>query len=148
MKKCHFYIILLLLLSSCEDTTYRSSVPSYPVGMKINILAEYPHLQSTATGEYITFTEPRYPTEAVGYAGLLIYVAMDAQYHAYDLACPHCLSREDGVTVDGFFAICPLCGEEYDLSFGLAVPTKGISKEALRQYTATYSNGYLTITSK
>lgn len=115
--------------------------------MRINILAEYPDFQSTSTGAYLIFQQPRYPTEAVGYAGLLIYVAMDAQYHAYDLACPHCLNQQQGVTIDGFFAVCPICKEQYDLSFGLAVPTKGIASEALRQYTATYSNGYLTITS-
>lgn len=114
--------------------------------MRINILAEYPHFQPSATGEYLVFLKPRYPTEAVGYAGILIFAAMDANYHAYDLACPHCLSREQGVEVDGFFAICPLCGEYYDLSYGLAVPTKGIASEALRQYNAVYGNGYLTIT--
>lgn len=148
MKHRFLYIITLLLLCSCEGTTYRSSVPSYPVGMRINILAEYPHFQPTATGEYLIFDQPRYPTEAVGYAGLLIYVAMDAQYHAYDLACPRCLDRQQGITVDGFFAVCPICEERYDLSYGLAVPTKGIATEALRQYNALYSNGYLTITSK
>jgi len=135
------------LLFGCKDTTYRSSVPAYPVGMRINILAEYPHFQPTATGEYLVFEQPRYPTEAVGYAGLLIFIAMDAQYHAYDLACPRCLDREEGVEMDGMFAVCPLCGEMYDLSFGLAVPTKGIAREALKQYTANYNNGYLTITS-
>ncbi len=137
--------MFLLLLSSCNDTVYRSSVPSYPVYLRLNILAEYPHFVTTNTTSYLTFTKQRYPMEALGYGGLLIYIGMDGVYHAYDMACPVCLKRDFPVEVDGIYARCPLCEEAYDVSYGLGVPTRGKSKEALRQYNATFDGTYLTI---
>lgn len=137
--------VVLLLLGSCEDTVYRSSVPAYPVYLRLNIIAEYPHFVVTNTNACLTFTKPRYPTDAIGYGGILIYVGMDAAYHAFDMACPVCLRRDQPVEVDGFYARCPVCGEEYDLSFGLAVPTHGISREALRTLSVSFDNTYLTV---
>lgn len=148
-KKSWTLLVALALLSSgCKDTTFKSSVPSFPVYLQLNILAEYPHFQPTNTGQYLVFKEPRFLTDAVGYGGVLIYIAMDANYHAYDLTCPHCLNPKTGVKVDGMFAVCPDCGECYDLSFGYATPTKGKSNEALRQYSAVYYAPYLTITDR
>ena len=149
MKRLKIYAALALLLVlavSCdENTVYKSSVPSFPVYLQLNIAAEYPHFVPTNTSAYLTFTTPRYPTDALGYGGILIYIGLDAAYHAYDMACPVCLKRDQPVEVDGIYARCPLCGEEYDLSYGLAVPTHGISHEALRQYTVTADPTHLTV---
>lgn len=119
----------------------RQPVPSFPVSMDLNIVAEYPLFDpSFGTLQTMTFTEPRYPYEYVGYGGVLVVTAYDGEYHAFDLCCPHCLHRDSVVEVDGLYAICPLCGEEYDISYGLAVPTKGMSRFALRPFK-TYKNG-------
>ncbi|MCM1035333.1 MAG: hypothetical protein NC038_07060 [Paludibacter sp.] len=136
------------LLYACNDTTFRSSVPSYPVHLQRNLLAEYPHFLNASADQYLIFKEQRYPTDALGYAGILVQRDMDARFRAYDLACPHCLNREQTIIPDGIFAVCPICQEAYDLSYGLGIPTKGKSKEALRQYNAQYNNGYLTITNQ
>lgn len=138
-------ILFLCLLWSCGETTFVSSVPSYPVHMEINILAEYPNFVPTGGIQALTFTSPRYPTERVGYAGLLIYTAFDEHYHACDLCCPKCLLQNRPIEVDGMFARCPNCGEEYDLSYGYGTPTRGISRERLRPYTANYANGKLIV---
>ncbi len=148
MRRMFGYIIvvgIILFASGCEDTIYRSSVPSYPVSLRLNITAEYPHFVPTNTSAFLTFTQQRYPTDALGYAGILIYIGMDAAYHAYDMACPVCLRRDKPVEVNGLFARCPICTEEYDLSYGLAIPTHGISHEALRQYRVLLDNNYLTV---
>jgi hypothetical protein len=42
--------------------------------------------------------------------------------------------------VDGLYAICPLCEEEFDLSYGYAIPTKGKTKEAMKKYNTSYRN--------
>jgi hypothetical protein len=48
--------------------------------------------------------------------------------------------------MDGMYARCPECGEEYELGSGYALPKNGISKEALRKLTIVNSNGKLTVT--
>lgn len=136
---------LFLLFPACGHTTFVSSVPSYPVHLELNIYAEYPHFVPSGGIQYLTFTHQRYPTDAVGYAGLLVYTAFDEQYHACDLCCPKCLQRDKPVEPDGLFARCPVCGEEYDISYGYGTPTKGISKERLRPYTTSFANGKLIV---
>jgi nitrite reductase/ring-hydroxylating ferredoxin subunit len=65
---------------------------------------------------------------------------MDGHYHAADLCCPNCVNKTKPVEVDGLYAVCPICGEAFDLSYGYAFPTKGITKYPLRQYQAIYNN--------
>lgn len=143
MKKILPLILLLSLLTACKNSTFNSSVPNAPVHLVLNIVGEYPHFVTSNIGESLIFTSKRYETDFIGYAGLLLFIPMDAQYHAYDLACPNCLAQ---VMLDGMFASCPKCNESYDLSYGLAVPTQGISKEALRHYTCRFDGTRLTIT--
>lgn len=138
--------LIILSFAACDsNTTFRSSVPTYPVQFEINILAEYPHFVTGNGFQTLTFTQQRYYQDALGYAGLLVWVGMDEQYHAADLCCPHCVNTRTAVEVDGFYAKCPNCGEEYDLSFGIANPTKGISKEMLRKYSTAFNGTKLTI---
>ncbi len=149
------YILPLLcaLLCGCKDTTFVSSVPSYPVSLRID----------TRTGVYVNFvptniytylivdkdgyhfnglTYPRKELgDAYGYAGVVVYIAGDGQYYAFDLCCPGCINRAKPIEMDGMFGTCPLCGEVYDLGNGLGVPTKGVVREALRRYTTIVSDG-------
>lgn len=161
MQRLTHYILPLLalclpLLTSCEGTTFRSSVPSYPVNIRIN----------TQLGMYVTFTSvqdyiivdrngyhfrnqtlPRTDADAYGYAGVVIYITYDMQYAAFDLCCPHCLRANAPVEVDGLFAICPTCGEQYDLYNGIGNPTseERISNESLRRYSLIVSGGVITV---
>ncbi len=148
MKSLIHHIICLALVlsfSACEDTVYRSSIPTYPVSFKMNIAGEYVHFVPDNTGNYYTFTEPRYAVDAIGYAGLLICTGHDCAYHAYDLGCPNCVSQSDPLIVNGLFAECPKCGEQYEFYNGIGNPTKGIVKECLRKYQATYNGQTLFI---
>ena len=157
MRYSRAYIILaLLLLTACEDTTFRSSVPTRPVQLAINTAAGmYVHFVRENIGACVVVdpngyhfngqTLPLTPTDYYGFAGVVIIVTNDQNYAAFDLACPHCLSQMHPCEIDGCFAVCPICGEKYDLSFGYATPMKGFSKEALRKYNTIYSYPRLTI---
>lgn len=152
-------ISLLFLLAFCAcdtHTTYRSSVPSYPVNIRINTYEgtyvhfkpEYPYTYMIVDKDGYHFngqTMPRKETDRFGYAGVVVYIDGFGSYSAYDMACPHCVKQDEPVEVDGMLATCPLCGEEYDLGTGYATPQKGISNEALRRYYLIVSNGVITI---
>lgn len=128
-------LVLPFLFVACEPSSQMSSVPSFPVRYSLDLVAEYPHFVPDNGFQCLTFTQPRYDMDAVGYSGLVVWVDMAGRYHAADLCCPHCLRRTNRIEVDGIFARCPMCGEEYDLSYGLAVPMHGKSDEPLRFYT-------------
>lgn len=132
-------VLLLMALVSCEDVNYRSSVPHVPVNFTLYITREHPHFVVDNGYQTMTVTQAKFEREYLGYAGLLIWVGMDMQYHAADLCCPHCLKRNRPVEIEGLYAICPICDEHFDLSYGYAFPTKGETKEPLRKYQTRLS---------
>ena len=140
MKKWLFIVSASLMLSACEMVNYRSSVPNVPVNYTLYITTEHPHFIVENGFQTLTITASKYERESIGYAGLLIWTAMDGHYHAVDLCCPNCLKRNKPVAVDGLFAICPLCDEQYDLSWGYAFPKTGKTKESLKKYQALLNN--------
>lgn len=153
--------LLALLLVACEGTTFQSSVPAYPVRVVIDTKqGAFVHFQPTITGSYVvanrngyfldgTFVLPFGATDMCGYGGVLVYVDLFG-FSAYDLACPYCAGRGmcRPCEIDGMYAICPDCGEEYDLASGSAVPQQGISHEALRRLNLMNSDGKLTVTQR
>ena len=166
MQRLRLNLSVLFLLSaiavclpSCEDSTWRSSVPAYPVRIVIDTrLGEFVHFQPTNTGAYVEakrdgyfmngkFVLPFPATDAYGYGGVVVYVDLFG-YSAYDLACPHCASKGScqTCTIDGGFATCPYCTEQYDLMSGTAAPQKGLIKETLRRLNVLNSDGKITVT--
>lgn len=150
------YLLCLLCLYGCEGTTYRSSVPNRPVQLSVNTEAGiYVHFVPDNINSFMIVNEKGYQfngqslpvtdVDYYGYAGVVIYIDNNRQYSAFDLCCPHCVKQSKPCEVDGIYAICPICGEHYDLSFGFATPVKGISTEALRKYTTFYTNHRLTV---
>lgn len=139
-----FILLLMGLMLSCRNEQL-NPVPSFPVYMDLNIEAEFPHFVVDNGFQTMTFLKRRFEAEYIGYSGVLVIVGMDGAYHACDLCCPYCQVRERPVEIDGIYAVCPNCGEAYDLSYGLAVPTKGISRHELRRYKCLYSGGHLII---
>ena len=148
-------MLFFLTLTACDThTTYRSSVPSYPVNIRINtyegtyvhFVHIYTYLIVDEKGYHFNGqTMPRKETDRFGYAGVAVYIDGNGNYSAYDMACPHCVKQDTPVEIDGMLATCPICGEEYDLGTGYATPQKGISNEALRRYDLIVSNGVITI---
>ena len=140
MKRVVAIVSVLLLVCACETPSVVNPVPNYPVSMELNILGEDPNCTSSNIGAHMEFVVPRFPTERVGYAGVLLFVNFNEQYSAFDLCCPHCVERYHPIEVNGMFAVCPVCGEEYDLSYGYGVPTQGIAKNYLKTYKCNYNS--------
>jgi len=146
-------------LSSCEGTSFQSSVPRYPVRVIIDTdRAEFVTFKNPSATEYIIlnregyflnglFLRTRDVMDAYGYGGVVIYANMVGGMDAYDLACPYCAKRGtcSPCEVDGMYATCPLCGEEYDLASGTAVPTKGIANEYLLRLNLIRSGNKITV---
>lgn len=121
-------------------------------------MTEFVDFLPTNTNAYITVTSEGYkengkfvklPTvmDAWGYGGVVAYVSMNG-YVAFDLACPYCAGRgtKSPCEIDGIYAVCEHCGEQYEIGSGYAVPQKGISREALRRLGLMTSDGRITIT--
>lgn len=156
-----FCCSLSLFLCSCRETTFQSSVPTYPVRVVIDTkLGPFVHFQPTVMGSYIVVNGDGYfvngtrvmalgATDMYGYGGVVVYVSMYG-YDAYDLACPYCARHgmKRSCSVSGFYAECPECGERYDLVSGYALPTQSISHEALRRLNVINSDGKLTVTQR
>ena len=153
-------ILIAILLCSCEGTTFQSSVPAYPVRVVINTKTMFTGFTPENTNAYITVNEEGYKengvfkqpvtvTDAWGYGGIVVYVSL-AGYVAFDLACPYCAEHghKSPCEMDGRYAICPRCGEHFDIASGYAMPQKGTSKEALRSLNIIASDDKLTITQK
>ena len=161
MRNC-FYIMLVcaaMLLTGCEGINYRSSVPTHPVHLEIDThVGMYIHFVPENVGTYLIadaggihlngITQPLTVMDAYGYAGTIVYIDGWHPYAAYDLCCPNCLRRDKPCVVDGIFAVCPICGEKYDLASGTAAPINGIAHETLRIYRANYNTatGKLLVT--
>lgn len=126
-----FLLIVFLCFSGCD--VYESSIPNYPVKMKRDI---YAYSLNSYGSCYIN--DDKLDNEAYGYGGILIACTWDGQYCAFDLACPVEADRNIKVskTDQALIVKCESCGEEYDLSYGDGTPTKKISKEPLKRYTA------------
>ena len=140
----HWLIIGLIgcMLLGCDNFNNQNPVPYVPVSYTLKITEEHPHFMIDNGYQTMTITKPRYNYEYIGYCGLLIWVGMDGHYHAADLCCPNCVNKTKPVTIDGLYAVCPICEEEFDLSYGFAIPTKGITKYPLRKYQAILNSTY------
>lgn len=150
-----------LLFASCEGTTFQSSVPAYPVRVIVDTkMGAFVHFQPTALNDHLVvnregytlndqFVMPLGVMDMYGYGGVVVYVGLFG-YTAFDLGCPYCAAHGAcrSCTIDGIYAVCPECGEQYDLGSGYALPQKGISHEALRPLNLINSDGKLTITQK
>ena len=164
--RCFRTIIVLLFplfLASCEGTTFGSSVPRLAVHLVIDTHeGEFVHFVPEAITTYIIADQEGYHyngrlvkarpegTYACGYGGVVVYININKGYDAYDLACPYCASRglKQPCEINGAFAVCPNCHEEYDVASGTAAPQKGMIKETLRRLNIINSDGKLTITQK
>lgn len=156
-------LLTAIVMAGCNETTFQSSVPAYPVRVVIDTrMGEFVHFQPTAINTYVIVTRegyfyngkmvlPRPVTDGFGYGGVVVFVNILSDYSAYDMACPFCAQKRKCVPciVDGIYATCPECGEEYDLSSGVANPIHGIAHESLRQLNiAGKETGRLVITQK
>lgn len=156
------WVVACLVFGCVSCTNPVSSIPVRPVGIRINTNQDiFVHFQPSCLYDYvIADAEGLHYHENVrrfaegqgahGYGGVVIMVTTSDlnPYASFDLACPACYlstGQCHKTYIDGFFAVCPDCGEEYDLSSGVGYPTKGKVKECLHRYTTTVVNGVITV---
>ncbi|MCQ2342097.1 MAG: hypothetical protein MJZ75_01195 [Paludibacteraceae bacterium] len=136
-------LVLCAVFTSCHNDA-NSNVPDYPVALDLDIYKMYPNFVIENGFQTMTFTQKRWESDYLGFAGILVWINVTNQYCAADLACPHCVKQDKPIQVDGLFATCPVCGEVFDLSTR-GFPTKGIANQPLKNYELTFSNGILRI---
>ena len=147
IKRYCLILIIGLTAVGCNDNN-DTSVPSSPVHLELNTFLEFTGFVPTNWNSFVLvdskgyhYNKNVYPLKVgdyYGFAGVIIYIAMD-KYTAFDAGCPHCLDKSKPVQPDGFNAVCPTCGEAYDMTLGVGNPTRGVTSECLRRYNAQYN---------
>ena len=148
MKKWLYIGCVLCMLMGCENINNMNPVPNVPVNYTLNIESEYPHFIIENVYRVMTITSTKFEREYIGYAGLLIWRGWDGNLHAADLCCTNCLLKHKPLTINDeydWYATCPTCGEAYELLYGYAIPTKGLTKFPLKKYPTFFSHGTLRI---
>ena len=133
---------LAFFLTGCGN--YRSSIPDMPVYVRRHL----PTIQCLSPSDSWSIVKPAIAADATGYGGILLVCAFDAQYYAFDLACPNEAEASKRLELpdESLNARCPYCGEVYQLGFGQGTPSMGISDEPLKRYRCTLSaDGYIVI---
>jgi hypothetical protein len=147
-------LLMLLLLAACGDN-YSSSIPSYPVSLRLNLATGYP-LFRNSVNQFLLFEKPILTTDRMGYGGILLCSGElngygNSQYFAYDLSCPVEAKRTVKLRAlqDDFCKVkCDECTSEYYVGNGLGMPTFGPAKEALKQYRTSLSGDILIVSAK
>lgn len=138
MKKLLFYILAIILLSSCE-TINDNRIPPTAVNIELNNQGLWDTYGVHGYGQYRTFIKSErvpsnYPYTELTYTGfggvLLISGALNGNYNvplAYDLACPIEAKYNVRITIDNsnFQAYCSKCGSRYDVCEGSGRPVSG-----------------------
>ena len=135
-----------------------SSVPRYPVNVTIDTRSgSFVHFVPTALNTYVIANAQGYHyngslvqrtvLDAIGYGGVLVYIDIMGSYNAFDLACPYCAGRGQlrPCLIDGIWAVCPECGERYDVGSGTAAPQQGIAREPMLRLPIHVNDGVITV---
>ncbi len=134
-----FYIILILSLISCGNTTDNNQALPYKlVDFTVNLnLAEGINL-NTNGGQDMFLNH--------GLRGVLIIRRNDTGFDAYEMACPHIdLQDCSTMTIGALFMTCPCDDERFQL-LGDGVAENGNISQNLRNYNVVRSGDILRIT--
>jgi nitrite reductase/ring-hydroxylating ferredoxin subunit len=147
-----------ILVTACKDqNSFQSSVPRYPVSVTINTNSgefvhfnyPYSYVLVDAAGYHFNghVVQPLTVMDAYGYGGVVVYIDVNGTYNAFDMACPYCAGRAllRPCLINGIFAKCPECGEEYDLGSGTAAPQNGVARESLLRLQVNNSGGQIIV---
>jgi nitrite reductase/ring-hydroxylating ferredoxin subunit len=133
--------LFLLLLSSCDST--KSTIPTEPVSLQVNLLQYTSLLSLGATMSFITSTT----TTSLGFGGVLVVHTLDDTYAAFDLACPYEAVDTIRVAVQSDLTVkCSHCGSRYRITDGSGWVISGPSTQKLKSYSVYPSNNYLYVT--
>jgi len=140
--------LIMAIWSGCDDN-YVSSIPSYPVGLQLNLTSTYSTFKNS-TNQFLLFEKRINETDRIGFGGILVYSDVDLDdsgntiYHAFDMACPYEHDADIVLKSDGYFLYCPKCGTHYDVAWGVGSPDSktGPGTERLKKYTVSHISNY------
>lgn len=137
MKKIACIGLLVCLCFSCDKEEY-SNIPYAPVNL--TLYAE-DMMQLAGALSHLSFTQPKYAGDQLGYGGILVVHGLDygatPNYYAYDLACPVEAQRNTRIQPNdsGITASCSRCGSVFNIADG-GYPESG-TKLKLTRYPVT-----------
>ncbi|MEC5164395.1 nitrite reductase/ring-hydroxylating ferredoxin subunit [Flavobacterium sp. PL11] len=113
MKKYSFFLLSIILLTSCTEQGIRNNnpyLPNYAVLIDLNLkLPEYSSLKFVSNAVLIP---------GKGVRGVVVFNT-GSGYNAFDAACPNqTLSSCSTMTIKGINLLCPCDNEEYSLFSG------------------------------
>lgn len=150
--------LIMAIWSGCDDN-YVSSIPSYPVGLQLNLTSTYSTFKNS-TNQFLLFEKRINETDRIGFGGILVYSDVDLDdsgntiYYAFDMACPYEVKRDVRVypVKDGLGQVkCEKCGSVYNIGYGSGYPepnsgpAAGPDVKKLRRYNTSLSNDVLFI---
>lgn len=173
LPKSFINLISIFLVCTACQTVDDNRIPNMPVNIPIADIGMWNtfgvsgygsnrNFILTSNGTRIPAGFPYTTTSATGFGGVLLIEGVDPATAssgvplAYDLACP--VERESDVRVqidpETYYAVCPVCGSQYDVTLGSGAPVSGIAatgtyKYGLKQYYCMPSgNGGYFITNR
>lgn len=125
---------LALLLGACSETD-RPVSPAGSVACRLE-LQDSRYRALLAPGGIATVTEPPTASSRIGLRGLVVVHGLTGQadYFAYDLACPHELGQLVRLELRETQLDCPTCHSSYELLSGLGAPIAGPARSPLLRY--------------
>ena len=130
-------LLLLLVITSCNDSFQGPSIPEVPVNEQINVNSlQYPELRRDGGYVYLN----------AGYKGILVVRQTASLYTAFERACPYDPTAPCGqVEVDqsNLFIVDKCCGSQFNFQGNV---TSGPAVYGLRQYRTSLSGSILYIT--
>ena len=147
MRRIPIYFSLALsfiIFFSCKDD--ESFVPNSEVYVKTRT-SEYNELQIPNHAVVYEY-DGLYPSNfKLGYGGLAIFRDLEGKLSCCDLACPVEKSHMNPLKITMPYAICPLCGSKFDLSYSVGNAVEGEAKTPLRMYRNIRDTGeYIIVT--
>lgn len=133
-----FIFLLAIILSYSFAKEAHDIVPDTYINIKINMNNHLIGLNQSKI-----FTNTMVNVTSLGYNnnGIIVYMANQNEYYAYDRTCTYHVEESIPVDLDinTMFAICPVCSSKYQL-FWSGIPTDaGPSNFPLKQYKAVFN---------
>ena len=138
MKEGFFAAFVLLFAMVACDKPQINPIPNWQVDFTIDVRFADDDLFLSPSAKIIT--EPRFETDRLGFAGLILTRDVLGDLHAFDRACPFEAERITVLELDGIFAKCSKCGSVFDLTNGFGNRISGPSEFDLKRYTVVFSS--------
>ena len=129
MRKFIFpFIIIIVLLLSCEEQISHNNIPDSPVSFNLMINSIDNILKNGLAYKTFTENDRRLDSDRFGYGGLLVVTDNTGNsIYAYDLACPYEGKRNIKVVPGDVGKVnCNDCGSVFITIYGDNIPGRGM----------------------